>query len=150
MKKQIVSFALSAVFGLGVALAAPQSQDQAVQPESNTQATHEHHRMDPNRQVQRLTKRLNLTADQQKQILPVLTDQQQQMQAIWKDSSLSATDRREKMQTVRQDSEAKIKAVLNDTQKQEWDQMVQQRRDRAQQWREKHSNADKGTGSKTE
>jgi len=148
MKRQIVSLALSTIFGMGVALAAPQTQDQPAEPQSS-QAVPEHHRMDPDRQIQMLTKRLNLTDDQQKQILPILTDQQQQMRSILNDKSLSATDRRAKAQTVREDSEAKIKAVLNDSQKQTWDQMQQQRRERMQQWREKHSNSDKGAGDQS-
>ncbi len=138
MKKQILSLALSTVFGVGAALAAPQTQEQPAEPQSN-QATHEQHRMDPNRQIQRLTKRLNLTADQQNQILPILTERQQQMQSILNDSSLSAKDRHAKMRTVREDSETKIKAVLTDSQKQTWDQMQQQRREHMQQQREKHS-----------
>src|SRR6185437_13182824 len=148
MKRQIVSLALSTIFGMGVALAAPQTQDQPAEPQSS-QAVPEHHRMDPDRQIQMLTKRLNLTDDQQKQILPILTDQQQQMRSILNDKSLSATDRRAKAQTVREDSEAKIKAVLNDSQKQTWDQMQQQRRERMQQWREKHSDGDKGSSDQS-
>ena len=148
MKRQIVSLALSTIFGMGVALAAPQTQDQPAEPQSS-QAVPDHHRMDPDRQIQMLTKRLNLTDDQQKQILPILTDQQQQMRSILNDKSLSATDRHAKAQTVREFSEAKIKAVLNDSQKQTWDQMQQQRRERMQQWREKHSNSDKGAGDQS-
>jgi hypothetical protein len=37
---------------------------------------------------------------------------------------------------VREDSETKIKAVLNDTQKQQYDQLLQQARERAQKRRE--------------
>ena len=146
MKKQIVSITLSTIFGMGVALGAAQTQEQPAQPPSN-QATHEHRQMDPNRQVQMLTKRLDLTTDQQNQILPILTDRQQQMQRILNDNSLSAKDRHAKMRTVREDSDAKIKAVLNDNQKQTWDQMQQHRRERMQQWREKHSNGETGSGS---
>ncbi len=148
MKKRFLSLALSTAFGMGVAFAAPQTQDQPAEPQSS-QAPHGHRRMDPNRQVQMLTKRLNLTTDQQNQVLPILTDQQQQMQSILNDSSLSAKDRHAKMRAVREDSQTKIKAVLNDNQKQTWDQMQQQRRERMQQWREKHSSSDKGTGSQS-
>jgi hypothetical protein len=124
MKKQICSLALSTLFGLGVAIAAPQQQDQsAPAPQSR-----EHHQADPNRQVRMLTKRLNLTADQQKQILAALTDRNQQFESIRSDSSLSPQDRRAKMRTVREDSDAKIKALLNDNQKQTYDQMQQQMR----------------------
>ena len=134
MKKQIASLALGTFFGLGILAAAPQAQDQ-----SNTAPNKEsHHRRqpDPQREVNALGKKLNLTDDQKNQILPILTDRQQQMQSIHSDSSLSAEDRRTKMRTLWEDSDGKIKAVLNDTQKQKYDQMQQERRDRMQQHRQ--------------
>lgn len=143
MKRQIFTFAASAILGAGLALAAPQAQDQPAAPE-NGQVGHGRHQMDPQQQVKRLTKRLNLTADQQNQILPILTDQQQQMKSIFSDSSLSPQDRHAKVQAVRQDSDTKIKAVLTDSQKQTWDQMQQQRQERMQQHKE-HSGSDQGS-----
>lgn len=134
MKKQIFSAALSTFFGLGVLVAAPRTQDQ-----SNTEQHKEsNHRReaDPQRQVNMLSKRLNLTEDQKTQILPILTDRQQQMKSIHEDTSLSQQDRRAKMRTLREDSDSKIKAVLNDDQKQKYDQMQQQRRERMQQHRQ--------------
>jgi protein CpxP len=146
MKNQILMFTVSTILGAGLALAAPQAPDQPAVPE-NSQAAHGHRQMDPARQVKMLTKRLNLSSDQQNQILPILTDQQQQMKTIFNDSSLSAQDRRAKMQTVRQDSEAKIKATLNDSQKQTWDQIQQEQKERMQQWRKEHSGSSDGSGN---
>jgi Spy/CpxP family protein refolding chaperone len=131
MKKQIFSAALSAFFGLGVLAASPQPQDQS-NTEQHKESAHRRE-ADPQRQVNRLAKRLNLTEDQKNQILPILTDRQQQMKSIHEDSSLSPQDRRAKMRTVWEDSDAKIKAVLNDDQKQKYDQMQQQRRERMEQ-----------------
>ncbi len=134
MRKQIFSLALSACFGLGVLAAAPQAQDQ-----SNTSQAKEsgrHRQADPQREVNRLAKKLNLTDDQKNQIVPILTDRQQQMKSIHEDSSLSAQDRRAKMRSAMEDSDAKIKAVLNDDQKQKYEQMQQQRRERMQQHRQ--------------
>ncbi len=132
MKKQFCFLTISALVGTGLAMAAP--QDQAPPQPAAGQATH--HQMDPNHQVKMLTKRLNLSDDQQKQILPILTDRQQQFESIHNDSSLSPKDQHEKMRLVREGSEAKIKAVLNDKQKQAYDQMQQQMRERMQQRRE--------------
>jgi Spy/CpxP family protein refolding chaperone len=134
MKKQIFSAALSTFFGLGILAAAPQAQDQS-NAEQHKESAHRRE-ADPQRQVNMLGKRLNLTGDQKNQILPILTDRQQQMKGIHEDTSLSQQDRRAKMQTVREDSDAKIKAVLNDDQKQKYAQMQQQRRDRMQQHRQ--------------
>ncbi len=143
MKKQISTLTLSTLFGLGIAMAAPQAQDQPAQG-SQPAARHE---ADPNRQLQRMTKRLNLSGDQQSQILPILANRQQAMESIRSDSSLAPKDRHEKMRAVREDSDAKIRALLTDTQKQTYDQMLQQMRERAQQHREQRQNSSQGTGS---
>ena len=82
MKKQIFTFAVSTIVGAGLALAAPQTQDQSTAPQTqdqqaapeNSQAGHGHRQMDPQRQVKMLTKRLNLTADQQNQIRSMLSE----------------------------------------------------------------------------
>jgi periplasmic protein CpxP/Spy len=134
MKKQIFSAALSTFFGFGILAAAPQAQDQS-NAELHKESAHRR-QADPQAQVNRLAKRLNLTDDQKSQILPILTEREQQMKSIHEDTSLSQQDRRAKMRTLREDSDAKIKAVLNDDQKQKYDQMQQQRRERMQQHRQ--------------
>lgn len=78
-----------------------------------------------------LSKRLNLTADQQSKLLPIMSDRQQQMRAIFQDSSLSKENRIAKMKTVRKDSNAKIEALLTDQQKQNFEQLQQEMRQRA-------------------
>ncbi len=77
--------------------------------------------MDPDQQLARMTKRYNLSTDQQTQIKPILVAQQQQMQALRGDSSLSRDDRMAKMMSIRSDSKTKIEAVLNDDQKKQFD-----------------------------
>jgi Spy/CpxP family protein refolding chaperone len=130
MKKQIVTLALTTFFGLGtLCVAAPQQDQQAPAPAQ----AREHRPADPNRQVKTLSKRLNLSADQQNQILPILTNRQQQIAALRADSSLSAQDRRAKMRTIRENSDAQIRGLLNDNQKQAYDQMLQQQREHMQQ-----------------
>jgi periplasmic protein CpxP/Spy len=123
MKKKIQALAVCAIFGIGMAMAAPIAQDSQAAPQTNTQS--QHRQRDPHQQLQFMTKKLNLDADQQKQLLPILTDRQQQIEAIRADNTLSKKDRREKIRSVMQDSRSKIEAVLNDTQKQEWNQMRQ-------------------------
>lgn len=138
MKKQICSLALSALFGLGVAIAAPQAQDQSAPPP--TAGPTGHRQADPNRQLQMLSKRLSLSPAQQNQILPILTGRQQQMENLRSDNSLSPKDRHEKMRAIREDADTQIRAVLSDNQKQTYDQMRQQMRERQQQRREDRQN----------
>lgn len=129
MKRQVSSLLFSAILAAGFAIAAPQEPSAAPAPPAQDHA--QRGPMDPNRQLQRMTKQLNLTSDQQNQILPILTGTQDQMKSIRGDSSLSDTDRRAKMRSLHEDTQAKIKAVLTDDQKKRFDEMQQRMRDRA-------------------
>jgi protein CpxP len=128
MKKSFFALVFSAVIVAGVVTLAAQAPDQ--QGENDHSAGPAHRRADPQRNVQMLGKRLNLTDDQKAKLLPILTDQQQQMRAIFNDSSLSTSDRREKMKTLRQDTESKVEALLTDEQKQKYAQLKQERMQR--------------------
>jgi NACalpha-BTF3-like transcription factor len=87
-------------------------------------------RMDPDQQLQHLTRQLDLSADQQSQIKPILIERQQKMQALFQDPSVAREDRRAKMQSLRQDTRSRIEAVLNDQQKQKFEAMQARRRGR--------------------
>ena len=89
--------------------------------------------MDPDQQLERMSKRYNLSADQQSQLKPILVSQQQQMQALRGDSSLSREDRMAKMQSIHSDSNTKIEAILNDTQKKQFAEDQQRMQERMQQ-----------------
>lgn len=69
-----------------------------------------------------------MTGDQVAQIKPILEARQQQMQSLRSDSSLAPEDRRVKAHGIMEDSKNKIEAVLNDTQKQQFEQMLEERR----------------------
>ncbi|GGH07981.1 hypothetical protein [Silvibacterium dinghuense] len=77
--------------------------------------------MNPDEQLKHMTKSLELTSDQQAQIKPILVAQQQQMEAVRGDQSLSREDRMAKMKSIRDDSKTKIEAALNDQQKQKYE-----------------------------
>jgi protein CpxP len=133
MKKQFCLLTVSALLAIGTVMGAP--QDQPVAPSAGGNGQGPHRQMDPDRQVKMLTKKLDLTADQQTQIRSILTDRQQQFESIRNDSSLAPKDRHEKMRSLREESENKIKGVLTDSQKQTYDQMQQEMRERMQQRR---------------
>lgn len=149
MNKQFTSYALCAFLSAGLTLAAQDLQNQPAPPQAdqsqNTQQPNRGGRpVDPQRQLHSLTKKLALTADQQNQILPILTDRHQQTDAILNDASLSVRDKHSKIKALREESETNIRAVLNDSQKQKYDQMQEQLRERARQRRENQQN---GQGS---
>lgn len=89
-----------------------------------------HHMMSPDRQLKHLTKKLNLSADQKSQIKPILESCQQQIQQLRQDQSTTGPDRRAKMKSINEDTHSKIEAVLNDTQKQQFQQMMQNKMQR--------------------
>ena len=78
-------------------------------------------RMDPDRQLERLTRELNLTTDQQTQIKPLLVERQQKMQALFQDQSGASEDRRTQARTIMESTNGSIKALLNDDQKQKFE-----------------------------
>jgi hypothetical protein len=84
--------------------------------------------MDPDRQLEHMTRALDLTADQQSQLKPLLVDRQQKMQALFQDQSISQDDRHAKARSIMTDSNGKIEAVLNDQQKQKFEAMQQRMR----------------------
>jgi Spy/CpxP family protein refolding chaperone len=94
----------------------------------------------PDRRVARLTKALNLSSDQASQIKSILTDGQQQMQALRQDTSVQGPDRHARMMALRQAEETKIKGVLTDDQKAKFDAMQAQGRERREERKENGQN----------
>ena len=124
MRNKLFTLALGCVLALGTTVALAQDQGQTAPPPGHP--THAM-RMDPEHQLADLTQKLNLTADQQTQIKPILVDRQQKLHALMQDQSLSQDDRRNQSRTIMTDSNSKIEAVLNDDQKQKFEAMQQKR-----------------------
>ena len=137
MKNQLCRLAISGLLATGLTLgsAAAFAQQDSAAPAPDASAPQQGgghgqwggHQQSPDEQVARMTKRYNLSSDQQAQIKPILANQQQQMQALRQDSSLSREDKMAKMKSIREDSSSKIQAVLNDSQKQKFAQDQQRR-----------------------
>jgi protein CpxP len=126
MRKGFCLLAISSLLGIGAAMGAAQDQQAAPAPQEGHGPRWQ---MDPEQRVKMLTKRLNLTSDQQAKLLPILTDQKQQFESIRNDTSLTQKDRAEKMRALREDSDTKIQALLTDSQKQTYAQMKAQARE---------------------
>ncbi len=137
MYKRILTIAGAAVLVFGLAHIGARAIAQSGSPGGADKGHRE--RMSPDQQLGRLSKTLNLTDDQKSQIRPILEDRSQKMQSIHSDSSLVAQDKKAKMHGVFDDSNSRIRAVLNDVQKQKFDEMQQRRRERM----EKHEGTDK-------
>jgi Spy/CpxP family protein refolding chaperone len=137
MRNKFCTFALTGLLTLGMAGSAALAQDDSTPPPPQQgSGMHGHRGMNPDAQLKHMTKQLNLSADQQSQIKPILDSRQQQMQQLWQDQSMSRQDRHQKMMSIQQDTSNQIESVLNDTQKQKYEadqaQMRQRRMHRGQ------------------
>ncbi|MGH9503688.1 MAG: Spy/CpxP family protein refolding chaperone [Terriglobales bacterium] len=140
-------------FGAGSALAQDQ-QGAAPPPASDQQSGQEmgrhmgrHQMPSVDDQVKHLTKKLNLSDDQQAKLKPILEDQRKQMDDLRNDSSLSREDRFSKMREIRQNSDTQIKSVLNDDQQKNFDKMRDEQHDRMKQWHKGGDSAPPAGGS---
>jgi periplasmic protein CpxP/Spy len=134
MKNQLCRIALSGLLATGLTLgsaAAFAQQDSPAAPDASAQQPGPgrmgRQPMTPDEQVARMTKRYDLSADQQTQIKPIVADTQQQMMALRQDSSMSREDKMAKMMSIREGANTKISAILNDSQKQKFAEDQQQR-----------------------
>lgn len=85
------------------------------------------------RQLEMLTQKLNLTADQQAKVKAIDDDTAKQMMAVRNDASLSQDDRHAKMMDIRKSSQDKIRGILTDDQKTKYDAMQAEMRERMKQ-----------------
>jgi Spy/CpxP family protein refolding chaperone len=70
-----------------------------------------------------VAQRLNLTDDQKPKVKAILDDQQEKMRGLWQDQDLSREDRMAKMNSIREETNTKLKAVLTAEQFQKFQEM---------------------------
>ena len=116
-----------------ISIAAPfaAAQDSSSNAQQPAQGWH-HGGPDPAQRTQELTKKLNLTADQQTKVQGILQTEHSQMESLRQDSSTSQQDRRAKMMDIHKASDTQIRALLDSTQQQKWDEMQAKREQRGQ------------------
>jgi protein CpxP len=83
----------------------------------------------PEQRLERMTKELNLSADQQTKIKAILDDGRAKMMAA-RDPNASQDDQRAKMMELRKAESLNIKAVLDDSQKAKFDEMEKREMER--------------------
>lgn len=109
---------------------AGQQSNPGAQPMGPMGRMRHHHPPSPEHQLRHLTNMLNLTPDQQKQMLPILQDQHKRMESLRNDPNLGPQQRRAQMRDAMMETHQKLEALMTDTQKQQFEQAMQQRRDR--------------------
>jgi len=78
----------------------------------------------PEKELKQLDKRLKLSGDQRGQILPLLKDRADAISELVVNSDLSTREKLVQIASVRDTSNAKIRGLLTDTQKQLFDKML--------------------------
>jgi Spy/CpxP family protein refolding chaperone len=84
-------------------------------------------------QLKNLTDKLNLSADQQAKIKPILEDTRSQMQKIRQDDSMSREDKMAKGRSLREAANSRIRDVLTDDQKKAFDDLQKEMREQQRQ-----------------
>jgi len=84
---------------------------------------------DPERRLEMLQHRLNLTPDQTTQIKAIFADGRTKMEALRSNSALAPQDRRTQGQALHKDETAKIEAVLTPDQKSKFEEMEARQRE---------------------
>ena len=130
MRTFLSSVALGSLLAVGLSGNALLAQDQSAPPPASAQAPAQRpaHVPNPRHQAKKMAKALSLTPDQVAKIEPILADRDQQVQSLRSDTTLAPNDRKAKMHAIRQDTDTRIEAILNDTQKQQYEQIKQSRK----------------------
>jgi protein CpxP len=135
MRRFLPSVAIASVLMAGFSGSILLAQDQSAPPAVSSQApaASPAHVPNPQHQAKRMAKELGLTPDQVSKIEPILADRDQQVQSVRSDSTLAPKDMKKRVQGIRRDSDSKIEALLNDSQKQQYEQIKQSRKVNRQQ-----------------
>jgi periplasmic protein CpxP/Spy len=135
--KQLRTLALLAICAFALSALAQQT------PPADTHEGHEHgqgegqghgmgmgHKMPTvDEQVQMLSEKLSLTDEQKPKVRKIAEDMHQKMDAMQADQSMSREDRMAKMRSMHEHAMSQVKAILNDDQKQKFDEMQKDMRD---------------------
>jgi len=105
---------------LSVAAFSQNAATQAGSPTAGTPTAGEHQRGDF---MQMLSQKLNLTADQQAKLKPILEQQHQQMRALKTDTSLTPEQKQAKMKELHESTHNQINSILTPEQQQQFAQL---------------------------
>ncbi len=139
MRRFLPSLAIGSLLMAGFSGGMLLAQDQSAPPAVSSQAPAASptqrpvHVPNPQHQAKKMAKELGLTPDQVSKIEPILADRDQQVQSLRSDSTLAPQDRKQRVHGIRRDSDSKIEAILNDSQKQQYEQIKQSRKANKQQ-----------------
>jgi len=100
--------------------------------------------------LDRMAEHLGLTIDQKKQVQAIQDAAETQREAVFKDAALNREQRREKMEAIQKDTQAKIDAVLTPEQREKMATMRGKMKDRMGERRERRGPGEDGPPPKDE
>jgi len=104
------------------------AQDNPPPPPASGPGQMAHHMPSVDDQLDHLSSKLNLTDAQKPQVKTILQDQQDQMAKLMSNNSSSREEMHAKMRDIHEKSNSKIRAILTDDQKAQFDKMQSERR----------------------
>lgn len=128
---KLTAFLLGMVLCTGLAMAQDPGQSQNDNVSAAQSAPPPARRRPPNpaREARWLGRQLGLSAGQVRQIEPVLADRQHQLENVKTNPTLTPQQRRAQTRDIMRDSNGKIEAVMTGNQKQQYEQMLEARRE---------------------
>ena len=112
-----LTLAVALIFCLGFLLALMPKASAQTTPDAKAEAA---------KKVEALAKQLNLTADQKQKLLPVLADEAPKLKAVKEDTTLTGMQKLQKIRAIHEETDPKVKAILNPEQYQQWQTIRQQ------------------------
>jgi len=114
MNRLLLSISLALALS-GTLVVAQQQQDAAPAPAVKTH----HHTRNPQRETARLTKKLNLSADQSAKLEPILAGRDQKIDALKSDTTITPMIAQKQMHAIRQQTMQQLATVLTPEQMQQ-------------------------------
>ena len=122
LKQSLLILAAAGLISIAAPFAGAQDTMQQSAPMQDNGGRH-HGPPDPAKRTAELTKKLNLTSDQQTKVQDILQSEHSQMESLRQDTSTSRQDRHIKMMDIHKSTDANIRALLDSTQQKKWDEM---------------------------
>jgi len=123
---QVRSFGIALTLMTSLTLLAQQSVTTPVPSEGQTQSQTAAALPPVEQHLKVLSDKLDLTADQQAKIRPIIERMQEEWQNVLRDTNLSDQERHDKMKSVRDKADKQTRPILDKEQKKKLDELEQQ------------------------
>jgi protein CpxP len=133
--KTLKATLLAAIFATSLSALAMRmpSMTNAIQEQEKAGGEHRRGPMNPEAQIEHLTKELSLTDDQKAKIEPLMKEQFKQMQALRDDTSIPREQKMPKMREIHEGFVSQVRGILNEEQQKKLDKMMAEQKEKMHQ-----------------